>query len=208
MGTNDPTRENTMSDAPANPDATATPATDEAMQALQATVTDLGLTPEQIKGRLEASRKWEDRAKANAKAAKDLEEVRRQSMTEQEQAVAEAVAAARAATLAEVGAELVDAEVTAAAAKLTAGGRTVDADALLEGIDRARFLGEDGKPDSAAIATWLDRVAPKAAEQPKEQQPAPAFPDLGQGNRGGGQSNMALNGDPLLRDLKTKLGIN
>jgi hypothetical protein len=190
-------------------DTTST-ATAEAMQALQSTIADLGLTPEQIKGRLEASRKWEDRAKSNAEAAKKLAEVERSAMSDQERAVAEATAAARAQVLAEVGSTLVDAEVKAAAATLTAAGRSVDADALLEGdtLNRTAFLGEDGRPDTAKIAAWLDKVAPKAPDPDQQQPTAPVWPDLGQGQRGPANKDMALNGDPLLRDLKAKLNIS
>jgi len=156
------------------------------------------------------ARKHEERAKANAAAAKERDEIRTAAMTEQERAVAEAAAAARTATLAEVGSELVDAEVKAAAAALNAAGRPVDADALLEGdvFNRAAFLGEDGKPDTARITAWLDRVAPKAETTAAQQPAAPVWPDLGQGQRGPANKDMALNGDPLLRDLKAKLNIS
>jgi hypothetical protein len=156
------------------------------------------------------ARKHEERAKQNAAAAKERDEARQAAMSDQERAVAEAAAAARAATLAEFGSALVDAEVKAAAAALTAAGRPVDAGALLEGdtLNRAAFLGEDGKADAAKVAAWLDRVAPKAAD-PAEQQPTgPVWPDLGQGQRGPANKDMALNGDPLLRDLKAKLNIS
>lgn len=197
--------------APGTPtdSATTSTATGEAMQALQAAVADLGLTPEQIKGRLEASRKWEDRAKSNADAAKRLAEVERSAMDEQQRAIADAVEATRAEVLAQVGATLVDAEVRAAAAALTAAGRPVDADALLEGdtLNRAAFLDADGKADAAKVASWLDKVAPKADAEP-QQPAAPMWPDLGQGQRGPANKDMALNGDPLLRDVKAKLGID
>jgi len=149
------------------------------------------------------ARKHEERSKANATAAKELEEFRQSQMSEQEKAVAAAIAQARADTLAEVGSALVDAEVKTAAARASAGGRQIDADALLEGLNRAAFLTEDGKPDGDAIAKWIDRIAPKA-EAPKEPK-SPMFPDLGQGARG--SQDMPLNGDPLLRDVKAKLGI-
>jgi hypothetical protein len=197
--------------APGTTTDNAPAATDEAMQALQTAIAELGLTPEQIKGRLDASRKWEDRAKSNADAAKRLAEVERSAMSDQERAVAEAAAKARAETLAEFGSSLVDAEVKAAAAALTAAGRPVDAAALLEGdtLNRAAFLDADGRADAAQVAAWLDRVAPKAADPAAEQQQptAPVWPDLGQGQRGTAKNDMALNGDPLLRDVKAKLGI-
>lgn len=143
------------------------------------------------------ARKHEERSKANAEAAKRLTEVEKAAMSDQEKAVAEAAAKARSEVLAEVGSELVDAQVTASAA-----GRSIDVEALLEGLDRSRFLTEDGKPDPAAISKWIDRIAPK---QDDKEPARPGFPDLGQGQRGG--QDMALNGDPLLRDLKNKLGI-
>lgn len=141
------------------------------------------------------ARKNEDRAKANAAAAKELDEFRKAAMSDQERAVAEARAAGAAEVRAAFASRLVDAEVRAAAA-----GRPVDVDALLEGLDRSRFLTDDGEPDTKAIAAWVDRVAPvpEAGE--------PSFPDLGQGVRPT-PAALALNGDPLLKHLKDSLGI-
>lgn len=155
------------------------------------------------------SRKHEDRAKSNADAAKRLAEVERSAMSDQERAVAEAAAKARADTLAEFGSALVDAEVKAAAAALTAAGRVVDAEALLEGdtLNRSAFLDTDGKADAAKITAWLDKVAPKATDNEQQQPTTQMWPDLGQGQRGPANKDMALNGDPLTRDLMNKLGI-
>jgi hypothetical protein len=145
----------------------------------------------------ELARKHEDRAKANAEAAKELAKLRESSMSETERAVAEAVANARTETLRSVGSRLVDAEVRTAAA-----GRQVDVDALLEGLDRSRFLDDDGEPKRDEIVAWVDRIAPANPDGTN------TVVDLGQGARGGnGTAAHALNGDPLLRDLKTKLGI-
>lgn len=143
------------------------------------------------------ARKQEERAKHNSQAAKELEEFRRQSMTDQERAVAEAVDHARKSVMTEMAGRLVDAEVRAAAA-----GRNLDVDALLEGLDRGRFVTDAGEPDRDAVTAWVDRIAPAPQEQP--QSIAPAWPDLGQGVR---TEHMALNGDPLLKALKGKLGI-
>lgn len=117
----------------------------------------------------EHSRTWEKRAKDNSDAAKKLAEVERQAMSDAEKAVAEARDEARKQALAEVGAELVDANVRAAAA-----GRNVDVDTLLSGLDRSQFLGDDGKPDTAKITDWVGKIAPAAK---------PAAADLGQGAR-------------------------
>ncbi len=143
------------------------------------------------------ARKHEDRAKANAAAAKELEQVRQASMSDLEKAVAVARTEATTEALRTVGARLVDAEVRVAAA-----GRSVDVDALLEGLDRSRFVGDDGEPDRKAIAAWVDRIAPPPAEGAGRP---PGSPDLGQGVRNGGA--MALNGDPLEASLRHALGI-
>lgn len=143
------------------------------------------------------ARKHEDRAKANAQAVKDLEDLRKTTMTDQERLAAEARAEGRTEALREVGGKLVDAEVRAAAA-----GRNVDVDALLEGLDRSRFIDDSGDADQRAITAWVDRVAPK----PDEDQGRPSAFDLGQGHRP--DASTSLGGDPLERDLKLKLGIS
>ncbi len=177
------------------PESETTPAQSEGSEQGEKTATvDVTQLTAEIDKWKSLARKHEARAKENAEARKELDAVRAESMTEQEKAVAEAVAAARAEVLAEVGAHLVDAEVKAAAT-----GRGIDVEALLDGLDRKRFLGEDGKPDVEAITQWIERLSPK------QEKNEPRFPDLGQGQRG--RSSMPLNGDPLLRDLKTKLNI-
>lgn len=172
--TGDTTPENTPAPAAAEPD------------------TGSDLTAELEKWKSQA-RKHEQRAKANAEAAKELEKLRSESMTEQERAVEAAKAATRAEILVEVGSRLVDAEVRAAAA-----GRSVDVDALLDGLDRSRFLSDDGEPDRDAIASWVDRIAPQGNDTP------PPRVDLGQGVR----TPEALgNDDELTKGLKSALGI-
>lgn len=143
------------------------------------------------------ARKWEDRAKANSAAAKDLDTLRQQTESDLEKAVRLAREEAARETATQFGTRLVDAELKAALS-----GRDEDVvKALLENLDRSRFLTPDGEPDSDAIKAWVGRIAP----QPE----TPALPgqvDLGQGSRG--TPAHALNGDPLLRDLKAKLGVS
>lgn len=124
------------------------------------------------------ARKHEDRAKANAAAAKELEQVKAASMSEQEKAVAEAVAKARTETLVEVGGQLAAAQVRVAAA-----GRLADdqLDTLIETVDLAKFLTEDGAVDTERVKTFVDRIAP-ASDAP-EPDPFSGL-DLGQGARG------------------------
>lgn len=143
-------------------------------------------------------RKWEDRAKQNSNAAKELEDLRKQSMTEQERAVAEAVAQARTQTLAEVGSHLAAAEVRVAAA-----GRLDDdqLNTLIDSIDLPRFLNEDGTVDTGKVKALVDGIAPAATDQ------APPDPfkglDLGQGSR---TPAVALNSDELLKAVMDKVG--
>lgn len=134
------------------------------------------------------SRKHEDQAKANAAAAKELETLRQKSMTDQEKAVDAAKAEARTETLREVGGKLAEASIRVAAA-----GRSVDVDALIEGIDATKFLDSDGNPDTKAITAWVDKVAPAGEGKP------PPRRDLGLGARG--QQAPSASSDPLVRAL-------
>jgi hypothetical protein len=145
------------------------------------------------------ARKHEERAKANSAAAKELEQLRQQSMSDLEKAVAQARAEGHAEGLTSGMARVVKAEIRAAAAGRMSAEQL---GALLEATNLSVFIGEDGDVDEAKVVKFVDGIAPPAEE---ETRPA-GFPDLGQGARGG-SSNVALNGDPLLRDLKTKLGI-
>lgn len=102
------------------------------------------------------ARKHEDRAKANAGAAKELEQVRAATMTETEKAVAEAEQRGRSSALVEAGPRLARAEFRA-----TAAGR-VDKetlDAYLEDVDLRKFLREDGEPDAKAIEARVSKLA-------------------------------------------------
>lgn len=147
----------------------------------------------------ELARKHEDRAKANANAAKELEQLRQQSMSDQEKAVAEAKAEGRAEAMAAAMGKLAAAEIrAAAAARLSA----EQLEVLIEATNLAVFVGEDGEIDRDKIQRFVDGIAPL----PTEETAPPGFPDLGQGARGG-SSSVGLGSDPLLRDLKSMLGI-
>lgn len=135
------------------------------------------LEPEVEKWKSQA-RKHEDRAKQNAAAAKELADLKRNALPEAEKAAAaaaEALEAGRAEgsaeAIAKLGRRLVDAEVKAAAV-----GRAVDVEALLDGLDRGRFLDDDGEPKVKEIAAWVEKLAPAKAN---------GQVDLGQGARGG-----------------------
>lgn len=132
----------------------------------------------------------------NKKNFDELEKLRQASMSDTEKAVAAAVEQTRndtrTETLKQLGGKLVDAEVRAAVA-----GRGVDADALLEGLDRSRFLGDDLEPDRAGIAAWVEKIAPK--------RDASGF-DIGQGPRGNGNGGTDLAGDAFEKALLGAVG--
>ena len=147
------------------------------------------------------AKKHEARAKDNAKAAQELEEFRKQSMSETEKAIEQARTEGRREALTEAGAKIAAAELRAAA---TGRMTTEQLDTLVEGINLARFVDEDGEVDRDAVVKFVDGIAPPPTEDTTST--ATAL-DLGQGTRNAGQ-NAALNGDPLLRSLKDKLGIS
>jgi hypothetical protein len=172
-------------------DATATGADATTTTGTSSTDAGADLAAEVEKWKQHA-RKHEERAKANANAARELDQLRQSSMSDQEKAVEAARAEGRALAMREAASSLIDAEV-----RLHATGRSIDVDTLLDGLDRARFVdATTGQPDRAAIKAWVEKVAPAGTA---------AQPDLGQGARGG--QPMALNGDPLVKALKDAVGI-
>lgn len=120
------------------------------------------------------SRKHEERAKANAKAAKELEDFKRQSMTETEQAIETARSEGRLQALAEAGSKVAAAEIRAAATGRMSGEQL---DVLLDGLNLTRFVGDDGDVDRDAVTKFVDGIAPQPSEDKQ-----PLF-DLGQGAR-------------------------
>lgn len=138
------------------------------------------------------ARKHEDRAKANSAAAKELEQLKVSMLTEQEKAIEQARAEARQATISEFAGKLVDAKLQA-----HLNGKTLKADAVLN-FNKSVFLTDDGDVDESSMLAWIE-----SNTTPNNQ--TPAYPELGQGVR---NEPTALNSDPLLRDLKAKLGLS
>ncbi len=130
-------------------------------------------------------------------AEKELEALRTANLSETEKAIAEATSKARNDALAEVGTRLVRAEFRAQAA-----GRVDGLDELLDDLNLAKFLTEDGEPDVKAIEKAVSRFAPKAAAE-TTRKPGPR-PDLSQG--GSKNNDMALNSDGLTEALKAAVG--
>ena len=131
--------------------------------------------------------------KAHKEAAAELDNLRKQFMTDQERAVMEAKEVGRAEALTAMGGRLVESEFRVAAA-----GRVPSEtlNRILGAIDVKPFVDQAGQPNIKAIQEFIEGIAPA------EREPDPL--DLGQGSRG---QPHALNSDPLLRDLKNHLGI-
>jgi hypothetical protein len=113
------------------------------------------------------------------------------SKTEQEKAIDAAAKEAREATLKEVGSRLVDAQFTVAAA-----GR-LDAErlaALLDGVDRTRFMKDDGTADADKVKSFVDSVAPAQKQQEQRH-------EFGQGSRQGSAVPSVEAGADLYRQL-------
>lgn len=130
----------------------------------------------------EQSRKHERRARDNAAAAKELDEIKKSQLTEQEKLVAEA----RQSVLQEVAVKLVDAEFKAATQ-----GRFVSPEAALA-FDRKEFISPDGEIDSEAIQTWVASNT-VTTEAPKV--------DLGQGSRGDNAKLAMIRSRDELQDM-------
>lgn len=132
------------------------------------------------------ARKWQDRAKANHGAVKELEELKQKGMSDLERQIDEAKKVTRSETLAEIGKER-----AGDAIRFSIGDRLPDdeVDSLLEDLNLSRFLTEDGKVDKAKVATYVARVAPSKSGQ--------QFPDLGQGARNGNRSSGSFLADAI-----------
>jgi len=102
------------------------------------------------------ARKNEERAKGNAAAVKELEQLKAANLSDTEKAVAEAERRGHAAATAATASRLARAELRAAAAG------KVDQTALdgfLEYADLTKFVGADGEPDTKAIEKAIKALA-------------------------------------------------
>lgn len=142
------------------------------LEELRASLTDLGLTPGQLKGRLAASRKWEDRAKgkdtefatAKEKAAQ-YDALLATTQTDQERAVAEAEKNARAAAQLEAAPRIVRAEFRAAAKGVLTDDQLSGLMELVNEVDPTKYLTESGDVDEDKIAKRVASFAPEGGGQ-------------------------------------------
>lgn len=124
------------------------------------------------------ARKHEDRAKANAAAAKELEKLRAATMSDTEKAVAEAEQRGRTAATAEHAQALAGARIEAA---LT--GVVPDPGAFVEDLNLSKYVTDTGDVDTEAITALRDKYAALAGPQENGSDKGPRA-DLKQGNRG------------------------
>ena len=115
------------------------------------------------------SRKNEQQAKANAQAAKELDELKKSQLSDTERLIESTKDETRLAVRMEFAEKLVDAEL-----KSSLTGRVLEGNALLD-FNKSSFIDEGGNVDSDAIQVWVDAHSTKT-DMPK--------PDLGQGVRG------------------------
>lgn len=140
------------------PPAAAPPQEPTTDQQQPATGDELG---EAGKKALEAERARAKEADKRARAAeRELETHRQASMTESEKAVAEAEKRGEAKATEKLAQRLVRSDFVAAAARVNP---EFDAAAVLDDLNLAKFVGEDGEPDAAAITKAVERLVPAAA---------------------------------------------
>ena len=133
------------------------------------------------------SRKNEDKAKANAAAVKERDELKAATATEAEKALA----AARAEVLKETAPRLVRAEFRAAAKGVLT---NTQRDALLEDLDLNRYLTDGGDVDEEKVAKKIKAVAPTQGT---------VFPGLGQQSPGTSSKPSVARGAQMYRDRHT-----
>lgn len=155
-------------------------------QSLQDVVDQLGLTPEQIAGRLEASAKWERRAKSNdrvdrkdyERVVKELGELKQANESASEKAIREAREAGASEARQQTSAATAEAVLRIA---LRNANKDISDDDLEEAVsltNLSALVTEDGGIDEKKVLVAVGRHAGTASGSNN------AGPDMGQGNRG------------------------
>ncbi|MGA5764484.1 hypothetical protein [Nonomuraea bangladeshensis] len=137
------------------------------------------------------ARKWETRAKANSKAADDLEKLKTASMSEQEKAVAKARKEGETAAMVAAGRKLAEAKFETALAR-----KGLDLGDAAELIDTSKFVDDKGDVDEQAIKQAVAKLAKLAP-----QTPASSGGDFGGGN---GQGTPPKNLRDQIREAEQK----
>jgi flagellar biosynthesis GTPase FlhF len=132
------------------------------------------------------SRKNEQQAKTNDKAAQELDDIKRSQLSDTEKLIEQTREETSQAIRKEYAAKLVDSEL-----KSLLSNRSIDGSSLLD-FDKASFILSDGNIDSEAIQSWVEAHS-KTAE--------PINPDLGQGARGQNSSKSQIRSRDELKDM-------
>lgn len=152
-----------MTDQNTASDTADVPVTSESVNTVSPEATTTA-PPEPDKDWKAEADKWKALARkhenANSQALKELDSIRTAQMSDSEKAIAEAEKRGREATMKELGAQIAEAKIRAAAT-----GKVADVDALLELVDVSKFVTADGVDDSAIAAT-VDRFSKVAPAQP------------------------------------------
>lgn len=110
--------------------------------------------------------KWKSLSRKHEAAFKsvsdELQQLKAQSMTDAEKAIAEAEQRGR-----DAAAQQYQKQIAEASFKAAAAGRVADVDALLELVDVSKFIAPDGAIDSEAISAAIERFI-AAAPQPRK----------------------------------------
>jgi hypothetical protein len=117
----------------------------------------------------------EERERRRAIEAK-LAELTRQSLSDQERAVADARAEGKAEAEHAYGRKLAAAEFRAAAA-----GKLVNVDAALDLLDLAKFVTDSGEPNRKAIGDVVEQLAATPQQRPAQVPPGPRQPAPAEG---------------------------
>ena len=164
---------------------TETPEVETEISTEETATVDLAAEVEKWKA---LSRKNEQQAKANAQAAKELEEFKRSQLSDTDRIIEQTKLDTARAIRTEFAQKLVDAELKAAL-----NGRVLEGNALLE-FNRNSFITEDGETDTASIQSWVEAHS-KTASLPS--------PDLGQGARGSNPSASQIRSRDELNNMTT-----
>lgn len=112
-------------------------------------------------------------AKAAQKELRDyktqVERERRSALTDAERALAEAEDRGKATATTAFGQRLARTEFVAAAAKRNP---TYDASAVLDDLNLARYVGDDGEPDTTAIGKAVERLVPAGVGGAGDERPS------------------------------------
>ncbi|GGX01963.1 hypothetical protein [Streptomyces chryseus] len=142
-------------------------------------------------------RKWQQRAKDNAAAVKERDQLKREGMSDLEKKVDEAVAAARAEERVKSGVRVARSAFLAAAS-----GRLDNAKDVADDVNLKKYVDDDGEVDEDAIAELVDRLAPKGSDKDDEDDDQDER-DTRRRRRAGGGHQGARNGSGR---RKTKSG--